>query len=141
MPNPITAILGGIAKPVVDALSSRSERKHEKRLADLVAKENVAQRAADAAREAQVTLRQDKKADVSWEQAAWEHSGWKDELNTLALWVFFFLSALPIAAVQQSVAFAVQTFKDWPMWLQVIFIAHSLASIGIRFQQASKFRL
>tara|TARA_R110002020_G_scaffold105041_4_gene245253 strand:- start:2030 stop:2350 length:321 start_codon:yes stop_codon:yes gene_type:complete len=106
-----------------------------------MAKENVAQRAADAAREAQVTLRQDKKADVSWEQAAWEHSGWKDELNTLALWVFFFLSALPIAAVQQSVAFAVQTFKDWPMWLQVIFIAHSLASIGIRFQQASKFRL
>jgi len=132
-------IIGKVVESVVKGIDNRNARKHERNIADL---ENAAQRAEWAAQAAKAAAEQkkvDSAADVSWATEAWKQSGWKDELNSIALWVFFFAGAIPV--LQPFVAQAVLIMQGWPLWLQTVFVAHSLASIGIRLNAASKLKL
>lgn len=135
----IAGAVNGIAAPVIKVVDNRSERKHQEGIKKLENAAQSAEWAAQAARSAAELKREDRAADVSWATNAWQNTGWKDELNSIALWSFFFVGIIP--PLQPYILNAIIMFSSWPIWLQTIFVAHSLASIGIRLNQAGKLKL
>jgi hypothetical protein len=116
-------LVGGLGGKVVDAVSARSERKHQEKVKALEIEE------ARHRTKLEATMR-GQEMDNSWELEQIRNSGWKDEFVLLLLSIPMVLSFIPgtVQYVEDGFA-ALSKTPDWYQWLILAVFA---AIYGIR---------
>lgn len=117
------SVLGDLGGKVVEAISSRSQRKHEQKVQALE---------LEKLRHAkQIELIQSgQKLDNAWELEQIRNSGWKDEFVLLLLSIPMIMSFIP--DMQPYVVAGFDALSKTPSWYQWLILAVFAGIYGIR---------
>lgn len=117
-------IVGGITKPVIDAISRRAEIKHAEKTQELENKKALSEATIAA-------IREGRSLDNLWELESLKNSGWKDEFWTILFAAPAFGVFIPWFApyIEQGFKVLDSSTPEWYRWLLVIIVG---AAFGVR---------
>ena len=116
-------IVGSLGGKVVDAVSARSERKHQEKVRAIELEEVKHKTKLEMAMRGQ-------EMDNSWELEQIRNSGWKDEFVLLLLSIPLILCFHPETVMYVELGFA--ALDKTPDWYQWLILAVFAAIYGIR---------
>lgn len=116
-------IVGSLGGKVVDAVSARSERKHQEKVRALELEEVKHKTKLEMAMRGQ-------EMDNSWELEQIRNSGWKDEFVLILLSIPLILCFHPETVMYVELGFA--ALDKTPDWYQWLILAVFAAIYGIR---------
>ena len=116
-------IVGSLGGKVVDAVSARSERKHQEKVRAIELEEVKHKTKLEMAMRGQ-------EMDNSWELEQIRNSGWKDEFVLILLSIPLILCFHPETVIYVELGFA--ALDKTPDWYQWLILAVFAAIYGIR---------
>lgn len=119
----ISSLLGSLGGKVVDAVDSRSQRKHDEKLKKIELDELKHKTRIEMVQRGQ-------EIDNSWELEQIKNSGWKDEFILLLLSIPLVMSFIP--QMQPYVVGGFEALSLTPQWYQWLILAVFSAVYGIR---------